>query len=70
LNWHRSYDDGLWLGDGTQDVGKIRRLHSHPWIVDPFNDDGSNELIDEDTGLKDDPVKVLKWLYTSDMTDF
>ncbi|KAB8277950.1 hypothetical protein BDV30DRAFT_223285 [Aspergillus minisclerotigenes] len=39
FNWHRHYDDGLWLDDGKSDIGLIRRLQQHPWIVDPFDID-------------------------------
>lgn len=38
FNWHRSYDDGIWLDDGTRDVDQIRQLQGHPWIIDPFHE--------------------------------
>ncbi|PYI00192.1 hypothetical protein BO71DRAFT_341601 [Aspergillus ellipticus CBS 707.79] len=43
FNWHRHYDDGLWLDDGTCDIQFIRHLQQHPWIVDPFDDDDDDE---------------------------
>lgn len=38
FNWHRSYDDGIWLNEGKGNIELVRRLQVHPWIIDPFDD--------------------------------
>ncbi|OJJ46846.1 hypothetical protein ASPZODRAFT_151470 [Penicilliopsis zonata CBS 506.65] len=58
FNWHRTYDDGIWLEDGTQNIEKTRRIHLHPWIVDPFHDSGWEEPVE--TSSEVDPEAILK----------
>ncbi|KAI9037334.1 uncharacterized protein KD926_000621 [Aspergillus affinis] len=36
FNWHRGYDNGLWLDEGDGDVELIRKLQTHAWIIDPY----------------------------------
>ena len=46
FNWHRSYDDGIWLDEGKGDVELVCCLQMHPWIIDPF-DSLENESVEE-----------------------
>ncbi|KAI9933960.1 hypothetical protein MW887_005032 [Aspergillus wentii] len=60
FNWHRYYDDGLWLDDGTHNIEHIRHLLQHPWIVDPFDDDESIPL---DKVERPNPREsILEWI--------
>ncbi|KAJ5917513.1 hypothetical protein N7466_011067 [Penicillium verhagenii] len=36
-NWHRRYDDWLWLDDGNTSEKEVRLFQQHSWIVDPFH---------------------------------
>lgn len=62
FNWHRHYDDGLWLDDGTGDIALIRRLQRHPWIIDPFDIDNEPESPDDYTCIRSHTGGVLDWL--------
>jgi hypothetical protein len=61
FNWHRHNEDGLWLDDGTGDVEAIRQLQRHPWIIDPFDDGGESEPLDETTPPNLDRDSILQW---------
>ncbi|KAL2004452.1 hypothetical protein VTN00DRAFT_5201 [Thermoascus crustaceus] len=61
FNWHRHNEDGLWLDDGTRDVEAIRQLQRHPWIVDPFDDGGQFDLLDEDKRPELRRENILEW---------
>lgn len=63
FNWHSVYEGGLWLEDGTAtwNVEAVRKLQQHPWIVDPFEDGGEVELIDEEKQSRLDMESVLEW---------
>lgn len=62
FNWHRGNDDGLWLDDGTHDIGFVRHLQLHPWIVDPFdNDDDRCVPSGEVKLLGPHNEKILEW---------
>lgn len=63
FNWHRYNEDGLWLHDGTtEDSEVVRRLQQHPWIVDPFNDAGHSDPLDEEKHSILDRQSVLEWI--------
>lgn len=60
FNWHRSYDDGIWLDDGTRGKDQIRQLQSHPWIVDPFHETDGDEAVE--TKSREVSVEsILRW---------
>ena len=40
----------------------IRELHKHPWIVDPFEDGGKNDPLEEGNRSMIDEESVLKWI--------
>ncbi|EKV16295.1 hypothetical protein Pdw03_6463 [Penicillium digitatum] len=61
FNWHRHYDDGLWLDDGTSKIEDIRRLQRHPWIVDPFHDADRDDPLKEDNQCSPDLGHILNW---------
>ncbi|PLN84980.1 hypothetical protein BDW42DRAFT_198856 [Aspergillus taichungensis] len=60
FNWHRSYDDGIWLDDGTRDIDQIRQLQNHAWIVDQFQESERDEAIKE-TGFRELNVEGILW---------
>ena len=60
FNWHRSYDDGIWLDEGKGDVELVRRLQMHPWIIDPF-DSLENESVEEPKHRELCVDGVLRW---------
>ena len=62
FNWHRYNEDGLWLDDGTTgNVEVIRKLQQHPWIVDPFDDGGQSDPLNEKRHSKLDRKSILEW---------
>ncbi|PLB50915.1 hypothetical protein P170DRAFT_493067 [Aspergillus steynii IBT 23096] len=62
FNWHRDYDDGIWLDDGSGDIGLIRRLQAHAWISDPFGDSIGDEPVEEPTHRELCTESVLRWI--------
>ncbi|RAL04240.1 uncharacterized protein BO80DRAFT_400647 [Aspergillus ibericus CBS 121593] len=60
FNWHRGYDDGIWLDDGSGDVDAIRRRQRHAWMVDPFDDD-SDEEVEETKHRELDVEGISRW---------
>jgi hypothetical protein len=60
FNWHRHYDDGIWLDDGATDIEAVRRLQRHPWIIDQF-DDGQHELVEKDKHRELHQEGILEW---------
>ncbi|PYI21877.1 hypothetical protein BO99DRAFT_327433 [Aspergillus violaceofuscus CBS 115571] len=60
FNWHRGYDDGIWLDDGQVDIKNVRRLQMHPWIIDQFDDRG-DEPVDEPTHRGVSVERILRW---------
>ncbi|KAJ5943168.1 hypothetical protein N7516_003336 [Penicillium verrucosum] len=60
FNWHRSYDDGIWLDEGSEDVELVRELQKHPWIVDPF-DSLENEPVEETKHRKVCFEAISRW---------
>lgn len=62
FNWHRSYDDGLWLDDGTApNIETIRTLQRHPWIIDPWDDGGKYSPLSEKKASVLDREGIIKW---------
>ncbi|RAK97632.1 uncharacterized protein BO80DRAFT_448239 [Aspergillus ibericus CBS 121593] len=62
FNWHRDYDDGIWLDDGTKSIEAIRRMQVHPWIANPFEDNGQDDPVeDEDNGQQVPTESILDW---------
>ena len=43
FNWHRNYEGGLWLIEGSEDIDAVRTTSSHPWIRDDSNEDAGSE---------------------------
>jgi hypothetical protein len=61
FNWHRSYDDGIWLDDGSRDINQIRQLQHHAWIVDPFRETEHDEVITETESREPNVEGILLW---------
>jgi hypothetical protein len=63
FNWYRTYDNGIWLDDGTgrQGIETIRRLQRHPWIVDPFDDGGKHDPLEERKYCEVPRERILEW---------
>lgn len=65
FNWHRAYDGGLWLDEGTENIEAIRRVQLHPWIVDLFNKDNrrvkDNSPVKESQQPEVDRETILEW---------
>ncbi|PYI06444.1 hypothetical protein BO78DRAFT_315352 [Aspergillus sclerotiicarbonarius CBS 121057] len=62
FNWHRDYDDGIWLDDGTKSIEAVRRMQVHPWIVNPFEDNGQHDPVEqEDKDPQDHTESILNW---------
>lgn len=61
FNWHRSYDDGIWLYDGTEDIDFVRRLQKHPWIVDPFFDSQESDPVEEPKIESFSAENIMRW---------
>ncbi|PWY87336.1 hypothetical protein BO94DRAFT_465922 [Aspergillus sclerotioniger CBS 115572] len=62
FNWHRDYDDGIWLDDGTKSIEAVRQMQVHLWIVNPFDDNGQHDPVEEED--KDHQVhteSILDW---------
>ncbi|KAL3254696.1 hypothetical protein ABHI18_008776 [Aspergillus niger] len=56
FNWHREYDGGISLADGTMSPETVRCLQAHPWISGPLIDSdksiqvgGENDHWDDNT---------------------
>ncbi|GLA72944.1 hypothetical protein AtubIFM55763_003838 [Aspergillus tubingensis] len=62
FNWHRSYDDGIWLDDGTGDIDIIRRLQQHQWIIDPFSASELDDLVEEPKDRELSFESILRWI--------
>ncbi|RAH62666.1 hypothetical protein BO85DRAFT_386175 [Aspergillus piperis CBS 112811] len=62
FNWHRSYDDGIWLDDGTGDIETIRRLQQHQWIIDPFAGSELDDLVEEPKDRELSFESILRWM--------
>ncbi|KAE8368153.1 hypothetical protein BDV27DRAFT_168509 [Aspergillus caelatus] len=60
FNWHRDYDDGIWLDDGQRDIEFVRRLQMHPWIIDPF-DSQDDEPVEEPKCHDHCVERILQW---------
>ncbi|KAH8434867.1 uncharacterized protein LDX57_012498 [Aspergillus melleus] len=60
FNWHRGYDDGLWLDEGDGDVELIRRLQAHAWIIDQF-DSLESDPVEEPKRRELDFEGILQW---------
>ncbi|KAE8350625.1 hypothetical protein BDV28DRAFT_162842 [Aspergillus coremiiformis] len=60
FNWHRSYDDGIWLDDGQGDIEFVRRLQRHPWIIDQF-DSQEDEPVEEPRHHDLCVERILRW---------
>ncbi|KAJ5457691.1 hypothetical protein N7475_009079, partial [Penicillium sp. IBT 31633x] len=60
FNWHRGYDDGIWLDDGQGDIEFVRRLQMHSWIIDPF-DSQEDEPIKEPKHRELYAERILRW---------
>ncbi|PYI34237.1 hypothetical protein BP00DRAFT_484797 [Aspergillus indologenus CBS 114.80] len=60
FNWHRGYDDGVWLDDGRMEIETVRRLQMHPWIIDQFDDRG-DEPVEEPTHRGVSAERILRW---------
>ncbi|PWY72383.1 hypothetical protein BO70DRAFT_342415 [Aspergillus heteromorphus CBS 117.55] len=61
FNWHRNHDDGIWLDDGGGDIEIIRRIQLHPWVVDPFDDNGQDEPVEADNHRELDRDSIIQW---------
>ncbi|OOF98138.1 hypothetical protein ASPCADRAFT_205406 [Aspergillus carbonarius ITEM 5010] len=62
FNWHRDYDDGIWLDDGTKSIEAVRRMQMHPWIMNPFDDNGQHDPVeDEDKDHQVHMESILDW---------
>ncbi|KAL4893332.1 hypothetical protein BDV59DRAFT_207821 [Aspergillus ambiguus] len=61
FNWHRSYDDGIWLDDGTGDIEFIRQLQNHPWIDDPFFKSQGDDPVEERKHCEISADSILQW---------
>ncbi|PYH69291.1 uncharacterized protein BO88DRAFT_443893 [Aspergillus vadensis CBS 113365] len=62
FNWHRSYDDGLWLDDGTGDIETIRQFQQHQWIIDPFLESELDDPIEEPKDREPGVESILWWI--------
>lgn len=64
FNWHRDYDDGLWMADATRpDIESIRRLQQHPWIADPWDDGGRySPVLQQNRQSKLDTEMIWQWV--------
>ncbi|GFN21155.1 uncharacterized protein AtWU_10964 [Aspergillus tubingensis] len=62
FNWHRSYDDGIWLDDGTGDIETIRRIQQHQWIIDPFSASELDDLVEEPKDRELSFESILRWI--------
>ncbi|OJJ96597.1 hypothetical protein ASPACDRAFT_54470 [Aspergillus aculeatus ATCC 16872] len=60
FNWHRGYDDGIWLDDGKANIEGVRRLQMHPWIIDQFDDQG-DEPVEEPIHRGVSVERILRW---------
>ncbi|RAH72565.1 uncharacterized protein BO66DRAFT_26040 [Aspergillus aculeatinus CBS 121060] len=60
FNWHRGYDDGIWLDDGKANIESVRRLQMHPWIIDQFDDRG-DEPVEEPRHRGVSVERILRW---------
>ncbi|QRD89253.1 hypothetical protein F9C07_2219557 [Aspergillus flavus] len=60
FNWHRSYDDGIWLDDGQRDIESVRQVQKHPWIIDPF-DSPDDEPVEEPKHHELCVERILQW---------
>ncbi|KAE8410183.1 hypothetical protein BDV36DRAFT_302996 [Aspergillus pseudocaelatus] len=60
FNWHRSYDDGIWLDDGQGDIEFVRRLQVHPWIIDQF-DSQEDEPVEKPKHRDLCVDRILRW---------
>ncbi|PYI01999.1 hypothetical protein BO78DRAFT_464235 [Aspergillus sclerotiicarbonarius CBS 121057] len=59
FNWHRFYDDGIWLDDGQGDIELTRRLQMHSWIIDQF--DSHDDPVEEPKHRDLDIEGILRW---------
>lgn len=62
FNWHRSYDDGIWLDDGTGDIETIRRIQQHQWMIDPFSASELDDLVEEPKDHELSFESILRWI--------
>ncbi|PYH51301.1 uncharacterized protein BO96DRAFT_439092 [Aspergillus niger CBS 101883] len=62
FNWHRSYDDGIWLDDGTGDIEMVRRLQQQPWIVDQFFRSELDNVVEEPKHRELSVENILRWI--------
>lgn len=60
FNWHRSYDDGIWLDDGQRDIESVRQVQKHPWVIDPF-DSPDDEPVEEPKHHELCVERILQW---------
>lgn len=43
-------------------IEAIRKLQQHQWIVNPFDDDGASEPLDEKKSSEIDSKGIWKWI--------
>lgn len=60
-NWHRCYDDGLWLDDGNTDLAQVRLFQQHPWIVEPSRFADQDDPTVEEKKECLNKQAILKW---------
>ena len=48
FNWHREYDGGISLDDGTMSPETVRCLQAHPWISGPLTDSDKSIRVGEE----------------------
>ncbi|PYH95906.1 hypothetical protein BO71DRAFT_322170 [Aspergillus ellipticus CBS 707.79] len=63
FDWHRNYDDGIWLDDGKGDIELVRRLQMHAWIINQF-DNQDNESVEEPKQRELPVESILRWRET------
>ncbi|KAJ5115682.1 hypothetical protein N7456_000030 [Penicillium angulare] len=68
-NWHRLFDDGIWLDGGTTSVEEVRLIQQHPWIRDPFQFSDQDDPPTEAKEKSLDRQDILKWLLECNSTE-
>lgn len=57
FSWYRNNEGGLWLAEGFESVGAVRRMISHPWIHYDSDEDDVLESIDSEKTANNDTLK-------------
>ena len=60
VNWHRSYNESIWLDEDKGDIELVHRLQVHPWIIGPF-DSLEDELVKEPKHRELCVDAILRW---------